>query len=149
MENTLGVEEASPERQDYSSGTTISLATAIETALAEYPGSTLVAINLPSDDSTWYKFRLNAPGEMPRLYGATRVFVGLDGEVLLTHDAANSAFNARIAEALYPVHTGQIGGLVGRLVNTAVGIWLLVMMYLGLRLWMNKRQRSGAASPSP
>lgn len=143
----LGVEQPSPESTPSASAPLTSLSSAIEIALAEYPGSSLVAINLPVENRPWYRFRLNAPGEMPRLYGATRVFVGLDGAVLLEHDAAESAPNERIIEALYPLHTGQIGGLPGRLLNTAVGIWLLVMMVLGLRLWLIRR-RNRASAPS-
>lgn len=144
----LGVEEQTPELFAPASAPSASLETAIEAALVEFPGASLVAINLPTEDRPWYKFRLNAPGEMPRLYGATRVFVGVDGAILLDHDARKSAPNERIVEALYPLHTGQIGGSIGRMVNTATGIWLLVMIALGLKLWLARRQqRRPATSP--
>jgi uncharacterized iron-regulated membrane protein len=139
VDDILSVEEAAPENAPTQIASPVGLVSAIETALAEFPGSTLISISLPSDSRQWYRFRLKAPGEMPRLYGATRVYVGLDGDVLLTHDATNSAANVRLSEALYPLHTGQIGGLVGRLVNFAVGIWLLVMAFLGIRLWLARR----------
>lgn len=143
----LGVQQKTPEIMQAPDIAAIPLDQAIETALAEYPGASLVAINLPSDSRPWYRFRLNAPGEMPRLYGATRVFVGLDGAVLLRHDAAHSAPNERITEALYPLHTGQIGGLAGRLLNAATGAWLLSMIILGLQLW-SARRRQRATKPA-
>lgn len=149
LDEAINVTEPTPDNVDSIVETPVGLAEAIETALAEYPGSELIAISLPSETRQWYRFRLKAPGEMPRLYGATRVYVGLGGDVLMSHDAANSSANERLSEALYPLHTGQIGGLPGRLINFAVGIWLLVMAYFGIRLWLTRRavgQRSARSA---
>lgn len=148
LESGLGVIESLPTLSSAESTTRINLEEAINTALSEYPDSELVAAYLPTADKNWYKFRLNAPGEMPRLYGATRVYIGLDGKVLLDHDATKSAANERITEALYPVHTGQIGGVFGRLLNTAVGLWLLIMAFLGLRLWLSRRRNKQQTAAS-
>ncbi|HCN91890.1 MAG TPA: hypothetical protein DIT86_01590 [Hyphomonas sp.] len=149
LANGLSVEQKTPESQKPAPTHIVDLGTAMDVALGEYPGSSLVAINLPSENRQWYKFRLKAPGEMPRLYGATRVFVGLDGTVLLDHDAANSAPEERVIESLYPLHTGQIGGLFGRLINAAAGIWLLFMIALGVQLWLARRRGQGAMKSPP
>ena len=144
--NWLGVTQNAPAITDPARTPHVPLEHVLDTALKQYPGSTLTAISLPSENRPWYQIRVNAPGEMPRLYGATRVFVGLDGKVLLEHDAANSAANERITEALYPLHTGQIGGLPGRLLNFATGIWLLVMITLGIQLWLARRRQRQSKS---
>lgn len=145
----LGVKEETPSITQATDAPAAPLEQIIETALSEYPGSTLAALSLPSETRPWYRVRVNAPAEMPRLYGATRVYIGIDGSVLLDHDAGNSQANERISEALYPLHTGQIGGLPGRLVNFATGIWLLVMVTLGLQLWVSRNQQRRRQRPQP
>jgi len=42
---------------------------------------------------------------------------------------------------LYPAHTGEAGGGVGRLLSLAVAAWLLTMLLLGLGRWWTRRSR--------
>ena len=44
---------------------------ALTTALAQYPGATLSGFSMPDSDTPWYKVRLRAKGEMPRIWGLT------------------------------------------------------------------------------
>ena len=114
---------------------------ALGVALARYPGSTISGFSLPGDEQS-YRIRLNVPGETQRIYGATTVLVGqADGSILLDHDARRSPWNRWLVETLYPFHTGQVGGPVGRLLQLAIGLWLITMILLGIRLWWLRRRR--------
>ncbi len=42
--------------------------------------------------------------------------------------------------ALFPIHTGEAGGIVGRLLSIAVGLWLVAMIVVGLLLWLKRRK---------
>ena len=53
---------------------------------------------------------------------------------------ANAAPAARaFVDGLYAVHTGEIGGLAGRLIVLSLGFWLLAMIGLGISLWVSRR----------
>jgi hypothetical protein len=40
---------------------------------------------------------------------------------------------------LYPIHTGEAGGVIGRIVSLSVGCWLATMLALGISLWRRTR----------
>jgi uncharacterized iron-regulated membrane protein len=39
------------------------------------------------------------------------------------------------------VHTGELGGLAGRLLALAIGAWLVTMVVIGVLLWLRRRPR--------
>jgi uncharacterized iron-regulated membrane protein len=111
-------------------------------ALARYPGGELTALSMPGEDAPWYRIRLRADGEIPRQFGATTVWISaVDGSVLADHDARSSRPARRLMEWLYPIHTGQIGAVPGRLLNFAIGCWLVTMIVLGLLSWQRRARR--------
>jgi len=75
------------------------------------------------------------------MYGTTTLFVSAaDGRVLREY-AASAASPARtFFDLLYPVHTGELGALPGRLILLTTGILLLVMGVFGIRLWLVRRK---------
>jgi len=84
--------------------------------------------------------RVRAPGEMPRMYGTTTVFVSAaNGTLLREYPAAAASLARSFYDALYPLHTGELGGLPGRLVLLVLGLMLLVMGVFGIRLWLARR----------
>lgn len=115
---------------------------ALARALERYPEAELTALSMPGEQAPWYRVRLRADGEIPRQFGATTVWISAaDGTTIGDHDARSSAPGRRLVEWLYPIHTGQIGSLAGRMLNLAIGIWLVTMICLGATLWLRRARR--------
>ena len=130
------------------SSPTASAANAVATALRIYPGATLAALELPTTDTPWFAVRVNRVGELRRVFGTTIVYVsGRSGRVLADYDALKSPLKARLWDALYAVHTGEIGGVAGRWLAVLSAVWLLAMICLGLTLWTLRRPRRRRAVP--
>lgn len=126
----------------------IGFAAATGTALKVVPGSMLTAVTgLPdSDDATW-RIRLRAPGERRRAYGMTTVFVdAVSGRVRGIYPASSAPLANSFMDALYAIHTGEVAGIVGRLLVLATGAWLAVMIALGVTLWQRRRKPRMAAA---
>jgi uncharacterized iron-regulated membrane protein len=121
-------------------GRTVPFSRAAEAALAAVPGTRLAGISFPdADDMTW-RIRLLAPGEAARAYGMTTVLVdGRDGHVLAQQDARTAPLRQRIANLIYPLHTGEALGIGGRLAVLALGTWLASMIAIGAMLWWTRR----------
>lgn len=114
---------------------------AMQKALGLYAGSTMAGVKMPSMDSPWYRVRLRQPGEWRRVFGRTTVYISaVSGDVLLSESAFAASPQQRFLDILYPIHTGEIGGLAGRVLDFAVALWLLAMLGLGLSLWWARQQ---------
>jgi uncharacterized iron-regulated membrane protein len=139
IERALGVVRLEP--VDAPVGLGIAPAQALDIALARFPGSTITALSMPTKSDAWYRVRMRAVGEVPRMYGTTTLFLSaVDGSVLKEY-AAGAASPARaFFDMLYPLHTGELGALPGRLLLLAVGVLLLVMGAFGIRLWLLRRK---------
>jgi uncharacterized iron-regulated membrane protein len=153
VEAWLGADRASPAIAADATALGVAPDVAIATAMARYPGATLASVNLPSDASPWYRVRVRQAGELRRVFGRTSIFVDRrDGRVLLDQAAADATPGTRLFEALYPVHTGEAGGIAGRVLVLVLGLWLATMIVLGLSLWLARRAASStarAAAPRP
>ena len=131
----------SPAGTSAPAGSGITPARALDIALARFPGSTLTALSMPTSDRAWYRVRVHAPGEVPRMYGTTAVFVSAaNGEILREYPARQASFARSFYDTLYPLHTGELGGLAGRLLLLVLGVALLVMGVYGIRLWLARRK---------
>ena len=62
-----------------------------------------------------------------------------DGRLLLVEDAFDAPRARAFMDNLYPVHTGEALGFVGRLIALATGVWLLTMLVLGFGTWLARR----------
>jgi uncharacterized iron-regulated membrane protein len=141
LESALGVERSLPGGAAGAvSGVGIAPARALDIALARYPGSTLTALSMPTAERGWYRVRVRAPGELRRMYGTTTVFLSAaTGAVLLEYPARTAPLARFLYDAIYPLHTGEIGGLLGRSLLAMLGLTLLVMGVFGIRLWLARR----------
>ena len=124
----------------HEAGVAIGTGDALAFALERYPGARLTAITMPGTDAPWYRIRLNAPGETRKVYGATTLFVAIDGALLREYDARSSAASRAFTESLYALHAGQIAGWPGRLLVGLVGLWLLAMVALGFSRFITRRR---------
>ncbi|QDX27539.1 PepSY domain-containing protein [Sphingomonas suaedae] len=128
------------------SGAPIGFAAAAQAGLAAIPGSTLTQVAWPKpDDATW-RVRLRAPDELRRAYGGSYVLVDANnGAVRGIFPIGEASAANRFMSALFPIHTGEAGGLVGRLLSIAIGLWLITMIVAGVLLWLKRRKPRRAA----
>jgi uncharacterized iron-regulated membrane protein len=131
-------------------GPSIPFAQAVRTAEAAFPSSRLTAVRPPSAEDATYRVRLLAPGELRRAYGLSTVFVDANnGRVRAALAAADEPFGRKLMDSLYAIHTGEIAGLPGRLIDLIVATWLLAMIGLGGTLWLKRRARAGDKASAP
>lgn len=113
---------------------------AIELALEQNPGSRLSAILLPAAPDGWYQVLVHRPDEMPRFWGTTRVYVSARGAQVLSASVIRQPVIGQVSEAVYPLHTGQIARLAGRITVLCVGLALIMAFVFGLVLWRTRRR---------
>ena len=122
-------------------GTPVSFAAAATTALQAVPGSTLTQAAWPSDEDATYRFRVRAPDEIRRAYGASVVMIDANsGSIRGVYPIAAAEPARGFMSALFPIHTGEAGGLAGRLLSIAIGLWLITMIVAGMALWIKRRK---------
>jgi uncharacterized iron-regulated membrane protein len=106
-------------------------------------------INFPSSESATWRITLRQRGEVRQPYGKTRVFVSaIDGRVIADFDALRAPRSRRFLNVLFPFHTGQMAGMFGRIVVLVSGVWVIVMIVLGVSLWSARRSRLAPAAGS-
>lgn len=124
-----------------STGAPIGFAAASSAALSAIPGSTLTAVRWPKADDATFNIRVRAPGEVRRAYGASIVLVDANtGAVRGVYPIAQADAPRRSMSALFPLHTGESGGIVGRLLAGLVGLWIVTMTALGILTWVKRRR---------
>jgi uncharacterized iron-regulated membrane protein len=118
----------------------IGIAAAVASAERALPGSSLTAITtMPDGKNAIYQIRLLAPGEFRRAFGTSTVDVdAVTGRVLHVGRATEAPAANMFMDILYAVHTGEIAGMVGRLLVMSIGVWLASMIVLGLLLWQRR-----------
>ncbi len=124
-------------------GTPVGFAAAVRAAVAAIPGSRFVGTTLPSREDASYYVWLRAPGELYRGgYGGSLVVVNANnGDIRGAWPAADADAASTFVGSLYPLHTGEGIGLAGRILALAIGVWLVVVIILGLLLWWRKKPR--------
>ncbi|MEX6634768.1 PepSY-associated TM helix domain-containing protein [Hyphococcus lacteus] len=114
----------------------VTFSEAASTAMAAIPGSKLTSVNMPTEENAFYQFRLLEPGELRRAYGKSYVTVNAkNGNIISIFPASEAPFAISFVNALYAIHVGEAGGLLGRIFITVLGLWLLILIVLGLKLW--------------
>lgn len=114
-----------------------------DAAEAAIPGSYFVGTSMPSEADASYYAWVRAPGELYRNgYGGSLVIINAnDASVRGAWPATEHGWRDYLLYSLYPLHTGEAGSLIGRLLVLLIGIWLLVTIYLGCSLWWHRRKR--------
>lgn len=122
-------------------GQPVSFAAAAVAALQAVPGSTLTQAAWPEEADATYRFRVRAPDEIRRAYGSSVVMVDANnGSIRGVYPIAKAEPARAFMSALFPVHTGEAGGLAGRLLSIAIGLWLITMIVAGGLLWIKRRK---------
>lgn len=131
----------------------VTTAEAIDTAFERYPASSLAAVILPTPKTPWYEVRVRQRGEWRRTDGLTTAYVSShDGRLLGEYNAERGPLAKRTLDSLYALHTGMAGGVLMRCGAVLIGVWLTIMISLGLLLWSTRRaerkRRSSARRPT-
>lgn len=105
------------------------------------PGSYFVGSPLPSDEDASYYAWVRAPGELYHNgYGGSLVIVDAnDGSIRGAYPATEHGAAKAFLYSLYPLHTGEAGGMVGRVLVMIVGIGLTAVTVFGFLLWLRRR----------
>jgi uncharacterized iron-regulated membrane protein len=101
-------------------------------------GAILLALNrLPQRGL--YLARLLRPDDRQRT-GTLRLFIDMrDGSLAATADPLSGTLGERFLAALYPWHSGQLGGLGGRLAAILSGLLPALFFITGLTTWILRR----------
>lgn len=120
----------------------VGFARAVASAHQAFPGARLSGVSLPSEEDAFYRVRLLQPDESRRVYGTTTVYVRAEnGRIAASYDALADGPARSFVDGLFPFHTGEMGGLAGRLAVMGIGLWLLTMLALGFTLWCRRTRR--------
>jgi uncharacterized iron-regulated membrane protein len=109
----------------------------ITQALATASGSTFSAITLPTAQNPGYEVRLWSPSDGRAFWGSRVVRVSPRGTPLPSTSGSQSVAD-KLSPTFYPIHTGQLGGMWGRIAAFAAGVLLCVTAVLGVVLWRNR-----------
>lgn len=115
---------------------------ALDIARARFPEAVMVRATRPTEKTPVYGFRLLQKGEWRRWAGTTTIFIDPStGTVLKSYDPFNAPFFNRLNDNIYPVHTGEAGGLLLRLLVMFGGLALPTLYVTGVWAWLRRRRR--------
>lgn len=122
-------------------GEGIGFAAMVAAAVDAIPGSYFAGSPMPSGEDASYYAWVRAPGELYRNgYGGSLVIVDAnDGSIRGAYPATEHGAAKAFLYSLYPLHTGEAGGLIGRVVVMIVGIGLTAVTVFGFLLWLRRR----------
>ncbi|BAV63075.1 PepSY-associated TM helix domain-containing protein [Sphingobium cloacae] len=125
----------------------ISFGSALEVGMRERARAGITGYPLRIDYSPDAAFYAISFGEAePAGYGNGRIYVdGRTGSVVDIRVPGRGSVGDQIAALQYPIHSGQIIGLPGRLVVFASGIVTALLSVTGVLIWWKKRE--GRAKP--
>lgn len=113
----------------------------LDTARGALPGAQLVRTSLPAPGTDAVGFRVRLPAEW-HPNGRSLVFVDASGSrALLAHDATAQPTGARMAEAVYPLHIGTVGGRPYRWAVALAGVLPAFLLVTGFLFWRRRRGR--------
>ena len=119
----------------------ISLDEAVRKAQSALPQAQLTYVLPPAKPDAPFSVR-GKLGDEWHPNGRSVVFLdSYTGEILHIENALNAPLGARIANALYPLHIGIVGGTANRFVLFFVGLVPAMLYVTGLLMWRNRRLR--------
>ncbi len=120
----------------------LSIEAAFPAAARRFPAAELKWVVTPEGPEGVYLFRMRQPGEANRSWPSTLVWVDqYSGEILAVRDPADFSAGERLLNLMWPLHNGEALGMVGRILNCAVGFVPSILFITGLVIWQNKRKR--------
>ena len=127
----------------------ISPQAALDRARSHFPDATFVRLTLPSPAAPVYAVRLRQADEVRTWSGVTLVSIDpATGRTLHVYDPVTAPLSNRLADAAFSVHSGEIAGLVGRILLMLAGLMLPILYVTGVAAWWKKRRRVQTCDPS-
>ncbi|QDE41349.1 PepSY domain-containing protein [Luteibacter pinisoli] len=120
-------------------------AAVLAAAQAAAPDAELTRIMLPTKESGTIVMRVRRAGEW-NLAGRSTLFIdGHDARVVGGEDATKLGPGGRLANALFPIHSAAVGGLVWRTVACITGLLPMFLLVTGFLFWRARRRRRPAS----
>ncbi len=117
---------------------------AARTASAAFPEAELLLVRMP-EGTGFYHVVLRQPGEPRKQFGGTRIAVDAsNGDVLAVRDPLRFPKGASFLEWQYPLHTGEIFGIAGRVFMLLGGVALPALLVTGALRWYRRRLPRGS-----
>ncbi len=117
---------------------------AARTASSVFPEAELLLVRMP-DSTGFYHVVLRQRGEPRKQFGGTRIAVDAsNGEVLAVRDPLTFSNGGKFLEWQYPLHTGEIFGITGRVFMLLGGVALPALLVTGVLRWYRRRLPRGA-----
>lgn len=114
---------------------------AVTRARRRLPEAAFVSLVVPTAKAPVYQVRLRQPREWRSWSGTSMVVIDpATDRILDTYDASRAPVLNRILESSFPVHSGEVAGLGGRLLVACAGFALPVLYITGLWVWLRKRR---------
>ncbi len=122
-----------------STGSRISVDTAIALAVRRFPDARPAWIETPSAQNHVYRVRLQQPGEPDGRFPHTWVWLDAStGALLSAHDPLAGSAGDTLLRWLHPLHSGEALGMGGRVLVCAAGLLPAGLFITG---WMQQRIR--------
>ncbi len=122
---------------------TIGADRALSLAMQALPDAAFTSSSLPSAKSPAYQLRLRRPGEWRTWSGTSLVTIEAgSGRVLAIYDATNGPLANRILDSAFPVHSGEVARLPGRILVLLTGLSLPTLYLTGIGAWLRRRRRA-------
>ncbi|MDQ1557260.1 MAG: hypothetical protein QOD32_320 [Pyrinomonadaceae bacterium] len=119
----------------------------LERADEALPGAETVLVNLPQTPTAPFVVRKRLPGEW-HPNGRSAVYLDqYSGAPLQVQNALAAPAGTRLANLLYPLHTGRLAGTPTRVVHVLVGLAPLFLFSTGLLMWRARRVVARRARP--
>ncbi|EKS70345.1 iron-regulated membrane protein [Burkholderia sp. SJ98] len=139
INSIAGVKAASaPKARTTQAGATCSLDELLARAQEQFPDARPSLLQLPSKPGEPARVRLHSPDD-PHPNGLTSVWLNpATGEVLMARRWNELDPGARAASVIYPLHTGEIGGLLLKILLTVGALTLVLLWVTGLWHWARR-----------
>jgi uncharacterized iron-regulated membrane protein len=135
---------AKPPKLSHASGN-VSWSALLEAAHTAAPDAAITRINLPVRPGAALVVRIRHQGEW-NLAGRSTLFLNpYTAQVLGGEDATRLGPGARLANALFPIHSAAVGGGLWRIVLAVGALLPTFMLVTGLLFWRARRRRPAAA----
>lgn len=113
---------------------------AIASARRVFPGAELKSLSLPGASTGYYVAAFRQADESNITFPASKVWVdSYTGAILATLDPNQFSAGETLINLAFPIHSGEVFGLPGRLIIFASGLMPLALYITGLAQWWRKR----------
>jgi uncharacterized iron-regulated membrane protein len=112
----------------------------VRQAQSLWPDTQWTRVQIPADATKGYDVRLLQSDELRADTGDTRVRMSATGEVVDVRDPLRASAGDTLLSWLFPLHSGEALGIIGRVAWTVFGLAPVLLFATGLWLWLRRRR---------